>query len=122
VEAEKSAPEIAREAVALMDALFAVERQAKDISVSERLELRQKQSVPILAELHRKPADLERTVCYEAFHGAAVNYTLGYRNVFRLSFPANSASSGAPASRAISGADFSASHELASRMRQPSRE
>src|SRR5271167_646026 len=54
VEAEKSSPEIAREAVALMDALFVVERQAKDVSVSERLELRQKQSVPILAELHRK--------------------------------------------------------------------
>jgi transposase len=54
VEAEKSAPEIAREAVALLNALFAVERQAKDISVAERLELRQKQSVPILAELHRK--------------------------------------------------------------------
>src|SRR5467141_2095248 len=54
VEAEKSAPEIAREAVALMDALFAVERQAKDVAVAERLELRQKQSVPILAELHRK--------------------------------------------------------------------
>jgi hypothetical protein len=46
--------EIAREAVALLNALFAVERQAKDVSVAERLELRQKQSVPILAELHRK--------------------------------------------------------------------
>ena len=54
VEAEKSAPEIAREAVALMDALFVVEKQAKDVSVSERLELRWRQSVPILAELHRK--------------------------------------------------------------------
>ena len=54
VEAEKTAPEIAREAVALMDALFAVERQAKDVSLAERLELRQKQSVPVLAELHRK--------------------------------------------------------------------
>jgi hypothetical protein len=54
VEAEKSAPEIAREAVARIDALFAVERQAKDVTVAERLELRQKQSVPVLAELHRK--------------------------------------------------------------------
>jgi len=35
VEAKKTAPEIAREAVALIDALFAVERQAKDISVSK---------------------------------------------------------------------------------------
>jgi hypothetical protein len=35
-------------------ALFAVERQAKDVSAAERLELRQKQSVAILAELHWK--------------------------------------------------------------------
>src|ERR1700746_868342 len=54
VEAEKTAAEIAREAVALMDALFAVERQGKDVSVAERLELRQKQSLAILAELHRQ--------------------------------------------------------------------
>ena len=32
---ERLAPEIAREAVALIDALFAVERQAKDISASK---------------------------------------------------------------------------------------
>jgi transposase len=54
VEAEKSAPEIAREDVTLMDALFAVERQANDVSIAERRELRQKQSVSILAQLHRK--------------------------------------------------------------------
>jgi transposase len=54
VDAEKSAPEIARQAVTMMDALFAVERQAKDVSVADRLELRQKQSILILAELHRK--------------------------------------------------------------------
>jgi hypothetical protein len=35
VEAKKTAPEIAREAVALIDALFAMERQAKGISVSK---------------------------------------------------------------------------------------
>jgi transposase len=77
VEAEKSAPEIAREAVALMDALFAVERQAKDISVSERLELRQKQSVPILAELHRKLLIWKEQLLPKHFMADAVNYTLG---------------------------------------------
>jgi len=77
VEAEKSAPEIAREAVALMDALFAVERQAKDISLSERLELRQKQSVPILAELHRKLLIWEEQLLPKHFMADAVNYTLG---------------------------------------------
>jgi transposase len=77
VEAEKSAPEIAREAVALMDALFAVERQVKDISVSERLELRQKQSVPILAELHRKLLIWKEQLLPKHFMADAVNYTLG---------------------------------------------
>jgi hypothetical protein len=32
VEAEKTAPEIAREAVALLGRLFAVEKQAKEVS------------------------------------------------------------------------------------------
>ena len=77
VEVEKSAPEIAREAVALMDALFAVERQAKDISVSERLELRQKQSVPILAELHRKLLIWKDQLLPKHLMADAVNYTLG---------------------------------------------
>src|SRR5580693_4493362 len=77
VEAEKSAPEIAREAVALMDALFAVERQAKDLSVSERLELRQKQSVPILAELHRKLLIWKEQLLPKHLMADAVNYTLG---------------------------------------------
>ena len=77
VEAEKSAPEIAREAVALMDALFAVERQAKDVSLAERLELRQKQSVPILAELHRKLLIWKEQLLPKHFMADAVNYTLG---------------------------------------------
>lgn len=54
VEAEKSAPEMAREAVALLGKLFAVEKQAKDVSVAARVELRQKHSVPVLAELRQK--------------------------------------------------------------------
>src|SRR5260370_7070370 len=54
VEAEKSAPEIAREAVDLIGQLFALEKQAKDVSVAERLALRQTQSVPVLAELRHK--------------------------------------------------------------------
>ncbi len=77
VEAEKSAPEITREAVALMDALFAVERQAKDVSVSERMELRQKQSVPILAELHRKLLIWKEQLLPKHVMADAVDYTLG---------------------------------------------
>src|SRR5437667_4863564 len=77
VEAEKTAPEIAREAVAMMDALFAVERQTKDVAVAERLELRQKQSVPILAELHRKLLIWKEQLLPKHPMAEAENYTLG---------------------------------------------
>jgi transposase len=77
VEAEKTAPEIAREAVALIDALFAVERQGKDVSVAERLELRQKQSVSILAELHRKLLIWKEQLLPKHPMADAVDYTLG---------------------------------------------
>jgi hypothetical protein len=76
VEAEKSAPEIAREAVALLNAVFAVERQAKDISVAERRELPQKQSVPMLAELHRKLLIWKVQLLPKRPMAEAVNYTL----------------------------------------------
>ena len=54
IDAEKAAPEIAREAVERVRALYAVERQCKDASVEERLELRQQQSAPMLALLREK--------------------------------------------------------------------
>jgi hypothetical protein len=43
IDAEKSAPEIAREAVQRVRALYAVERQAKDASITERLKIRREQ-------------------------------------------------------------------------------
>ena len=76
MEAEKAAPEIAREAVALLNALFAVERQAKDVSMAERRELRQKQSVPVLAELHRKLLIWKEQLLPKHPMAEAVNYTL----------------------------------------------
>ena len=51
IEAEKAAPEIAREAIALVRALYAQERQAKQVSTAERLKLRQTSSAPVLAGL-----------------------------------------------------------------------
>jgi len=51
---KKTAPEIAREVVALLRTLFAIENQAREASASERLEIRQKQSVPVLAELRQR--------------------------------------------------------------------
>jgi transposase len=77
VEAEKTAPEIAREAVKLIGALFAVEKQAKDVSVAERLTLRQKQSVPVLAELREKLLTWKEQLLPKHPMAEAVNYTLG---------------------------------------------
>ena len=54
IEAEKAAPEIAREAVEHVRALYHVERQAEKMTTEERLALRQKESVPLLAELRRR--------------------------------------------------------------------
>src|SRR5260370_30176736 len=51
VDAEKTAPEIAREGVALLRPLFAIENQAKEASASKRLEILQKQTVPVLVQL-----------------------------------------------------------------------
>jgi hypothetical protein len=51
IDAEKVAPEIAREAVDLIDGPFGVERQAKGFAVEHRLALRQAHSVPVLAKL-----------------------------------------------------------------------
>jgi len=77
VEAEKSAPEIAREAVDLIGRLFAVEKQAKDMSVAGRLALRQTQSVAVLAELRRKLLTWKEQLLPKHPLAEAVNYTLG---------------------------------------------
>lgn len=54
IEAEKTAPEIARQAIELVRALYAVEKQAKALPAEKKLEMRQAQSVPLLAELRGK--------------------------------------------------------------------
>ena len=77
VEAEKSAPEIAREAVDLIGRLFAMEKQAKDMSVAEKLALRQTQSVPLLAELRQKLLAWKEQLLPKHPMAEAVNYTLG---------------------------------------------
>jgi hypothetical protein len=76
VEAEKTAPEIAREAVNLIGQLFAVEKQAKDVSVAERLALRQTQSVSVLAELRHKLLTWKEQLLPKHPMAEAVNYTL----------------------------------------------
>jgi len=76
VDAEKVAPEIAREAVDLIGALFAVERQAKHFSVEERLALRQAQSAPVLAKLREKLLDWKQQLLPKHPMAEAVNYVL----------------------------------------------
>jgi transposase len=77
IEAESTAPEIARPTVALLRRLFALEQQAKDLSVAERLALRQTQSAPLLAELRQKLLGWKEQLLPKHPMAEAVNYTLG---------------------------------------------
>jgi transposase len=77
IEAEKTAPEIAREAVEGVGQLYAVEKQAKDASVAERLQLRQQQSAPILAQLRQRLLTWKEQLLPKHPMAEAVNYTLG---------------------------------------------
>jgi hypothetical protein len=77
VDAEKVAPEIARAVVELLRPLYALEKQAKDVSVAERLKLRQAQSVPILAELRQRLLAWKEQLLPKHPMAEAVNYALG---------------------------------------------
>jgi hypothetical protein len=76
IDAEKVAPEIAREAVELIGDLFAVERQAKHFSVEERWALRQAQSAPILAKLRERLLDWKQQLLPKHPMAEALNYVL----------------------------------------------
>ena len=76
IDAEKSAPEIAREAVERVRALYAVERQGKDASVEERLKLRQQQSEPLLAQLRARLLAWKQQLLPKHPMAEAVNYAL----------------------------------------------
>jgi transposase len=76
IDAEKAAPEIAREAVERVRALYAVERQCKDASVEERLKLRQQQSAPLLAQLRERLLAWKEQLLPKHPMAEAVNYAL----------------------------------------------
>jgi transposase len=76
VDAEKAAPEIAREAVTRIGTLFALELQAKDVSVAECPQLPQEQSAPLLAGLHRKLLIWKEQLLPKHPMADVVNYTL----------------------------------------------
>jgi transposase len=77
IDAEKSAPEIAKEAVERVRALYAVERQGKDASMERRLQLRRQQSAPLLAELHERLLVWKQQLLPKHPMAEAVNYALG---------------------------------------------
>ena len=77
IEAEKSAPEIAREAVALVRALYDVERRVKELSAAGRLGLRQAESAPVLAGLREKLLGWKERLLPKHPMVEAVNYALG---------------------------------------------
>jgi transposase len=77
IEAEKTASEIAREAIEMVRALYAVEKQASDFSIADRLDLRQKQSAPMLAALRAKFLVWKEQLLPKHPMAEAVNYALG---------------------------------------------
>jgi transposase len=78
IDAEKAAPEIAQEAIVLVRALYAVEKQGRNASPEERLRLRQEQSAPVMAELHDKLFDWKEQLLPKHPMAEAVNYALGH--------------------------------------------
>jgi hypothetical protein len=77
VDAEKAAPEIAREAVEWVRALYAVEHRGKSLSAAARLELRQADSAPVLAGLKEKLLTWKHLLLPKHPMAEAVNYVLG---------------------------------------------
>lgn len=77
VEAEKSAPEIAREAVERVRALYAVEQRAKELSPAARLELRRSRSAPVLVEFREKLVDWKEQLLPKHPMAEAISYVLG---------------------------------------------
>jgi hypothetical protein len=78
--AEKAAPGIAKEAIALVRALYAVERQGSNTSVEDRLRLRREQSAPVRAELREKLFDWKEQLLPKHPMAEAIKYALGHWN------------------------------------------
>jgi hypothetical protein len=76
IEAEKAAPEIARRAIEMVRALYAIEKQAADLSSADRLEVRQRQSAPLLAEIREKLLAWKEQLLPKHPMAEAINYAL----------------------------------------------
>ncbi|HVA64750.1 MAG TPA: IS66 family transposase [Terriglobales bacterium] len=76
LDAEKLAPDLAREAVARIGSLFRIEAQAATADAATRLRLRQEQSVPVLAALERRLLDGKRELLPKHLLAEAIGYVL----------------------------------------------
>jgi transposase len=77
VDSEKAAPEIAREAVEWIGSLYAVEKQAQNLSANARRKLRRQQSAPILAQLRQRLLSWKEQLLPKHPMAEAVSYALG---------------------------------------------
>jgi transposase len=77
IDAEKVAPEIAREAIEMIRMLYAVEKQARNVSAGERLALRQTESAPVLAQIRQKLLHWKEQLLPKHPMAEAINYALG---------------------------------------------
>jgi transposase len=76
IDAEKAAPEIARQVIEMVRALYAVEKQAADLSAEKRLEVRQTQSAPVLAQLRERLLIWKEQLLPKHPMAEAINYAL----------------------------------------------
>ena len=77
IDAEKTAPEIAREAVERVRQLYAIERQAHQATADERLQIRREQSAPLLAQLRLRMLVWKEQLLPRHPIAEAIQYALG---------------------------------------------
>ena len=77
IDAEKTAPTIAREAVARVRALCAIERQIQNATTEERLTPGQEKSVPLLAEFRERLLRWKEQLLPRHPRAEAIQYALG---------------------------------------------
>jgi transposase len=84
VDAEKTHPAIAHEAVGLIKRLYALEGQARPLSHADRLHLRQSQSSPILQQLYERLLTWKDQLLPKHPMAEAVNYALNQWNALSV--------------------------------------
>jgi transposase len=76
IEAEKAAPEIARQAIEMVRALYVIEKQAAELSSAKRLEVRQTQSKTLLTEMREKLLEWKEQLLPKHPMAEAIQYAL----------------------------------------------